>query len=205
MCLAVITADHRGRLVICANRDEYHDRPTEPLHWWPDVPGVAGGRASMAGGSWLAVHRTGRFALVLNGRDGGVAPAGAPSRGSLAVRFLTESGFDANVVAAESARFAGFHWLGGDRTGVAYVGQTQPGPRWLEPGVVTCGNWGLDPAGPRLRRASEGVAAALDEADPVARLFDILADDTPLACTPAGNGNGDTRPVFIRGEAFGTR
>ena len=37
MCLAVFAIDRhpRHRLVIVSNRDEYHDRPTAPVAWWP--------------------------------------------------------------------------------------------------------------------------------------------------------------------------
>lgn len=206
MCLAVITTDARGRLVICANRDEYHERTAEALHWWPDQPGVAGGRDRVAAGSWLAVHRDGRFAMVLNGRDGDRPGAtGGPSRGQLVARYLVEPGFDAAAVAAAGQSCAAFHWLGGDRHRVAYVTHGEGEPEWLAPAAVVCGNWGPERTGPRLHRVRAGITEALQAADPVEPLFAVLADDTPLADAPPGPANGDTRPVFIRGESFGTR
>ena len=38
MCLLVLAwnSHPRYRLIVAANRDEYHDRPSAPLGWWPD-------------------------------------------------------------------------------------------------------------------------------------------------------------------------
>lgn len=56
MCLIAI-AVHASKhlpIVIAANRDEFYDRPTRPLHLWDDDKNIAGGRDLRAGGSWLA-------------------------------------------------------------------------------------------------------------------------------------------------------
>src|SRR5437016_557368 len=75
MCLIALAhrASERWPLVIAANRDEFFARPTRAAHWWDDAPGVYGGRDLRAGGSWMAVTRRGRFAMVTNVR--GVGPA----------------------------------------------------------------------------------------------------------------------------------
>ena len=46
MCLLVVAwlSHPRYRLVVAGNRDEFHDRPSAPLGWWGDVPGVLAGR-----------------------------------------------------------------------------------------------------------------------------------------------------------------
>ncbi|MDR3416990.1 MAG: NRDE family protein, partial [Nevskia sp.] len=56
-------------LALAANRDEFHARPSAALGHWPDAPAVAGGRDLREGGSWLALHREGRFAAVTNVRE----------------------------------------------------------------------------------------------------------------------------------------
>lgn len=208
MCLVVIAAGEyagRQRLVICANRDEYHVRPAEPLHWWPDHPAVAGGRDSTAGGTWLAVARTGRFALVLNARETAPTPPAAPSRGTLVTRFLTEAGYDAAAIASSARQYAGFHWLGGDDGAIDYVTPTRGRPQRLTDAVIACGNWGLERIGPRAEQAHYRIGERLAKPDPTSDLFAILGDDTPLSEAAPGRDNGDTRPVFIRGPEFGTR
>ena len=52
MCLLVLAwrCHPRHRLVVAANRDEFHARPSAPLAPWDDMPGVIGGRDLQAGG-----------------------------------------------------------------------------------------------------------------------------------------------------------
>jgi uncharacterized protein with NRDE domain len=94
MCLLVVAwnTHPRYRLVVAANRDEFHDRPAAPLGWWNDDPRVLAGRDLRAGGAWLGASRSGRFGIVTNFRDLESAPApDAPSRGTLVPAFLTGS------------------------------------------------------------------------------------------------------------------
>ena len=91
MCLIALA--WRGspdyRLVVVANRDEFHMRATAPVSFWEDAPQLLAGRDLEAGGTWLGVTRQGRFAAITNVREPGVeAPSGAPSRGALVRDFL---------------------------------------------------------------------------------------------------------------------
>ena len=58
-------------LVAAVNRDEFYDRPTQPLHFWQDQPDILAGRDVMRTGlrergTWLGVSRGGRFAVLTN-------------------------------------------------------------------------------------------------------------------------------------------
>jgi uncharacterized protein with NRDE domain len=57
MCLLVLAwrCHPRYRLVVAANRDEYHERPAAPLARWTDSPDIIGGRDLQANGAWFAV------------------------------------------------------------------------------------------------------------------------------------------------------
>ena len=70
------------QLPILAVRDELHSRSfDEPDRWWPDQPGVVGGRDRQAGGSWCVSEvASGVTALVLNRPE---RRTGTPSRGTL--------------------------------------------------------------------------------------------------------------------------
>ncbi|HAR31272.1 MAG TPA: hypothetical protein DCR65_07090, partial [Gammaproteobacteria bacterium] len=89
MCL-VLFAFQPGAphpLVVAANRDEFYARPALAAHFWDEHPDVLGGRDLEAGGTWLGVHRSGRFAAVTNFAEAG--PDAAPaSRGQLTEAFL---------------------------------------------------------------------------------------------------------------------
>lgn len=58
--------------ILCTNRDEFLDRPTEDAHFHafgaalaPGAPPpVLAGRDLQAGGSWFGINRAGRVALL---------------------------------------------------------------------------------------------------------------------------------------------
>jgi len=45
MCLVVVAFNVQDNypLVVAANRDEFHARPTQNAGWWPDQPDIARG------------------------------------------------------------------------------------------------------------------------------------------------------------------
>jgi len=90
MCLLVLAwqAHPRYRLVVAANRDEYHERAAAALGKWPEPPGILAGRDLRARGTWLGVDPARRFGVVTNFRElQGREPA-APSRGGLIPQYL---------------------------------------------------------------------------------------------------------------------
>ena len=64
MCLITFqwqpSADNK--LILSANRDEFLHRPALELHPWEDADGVYAGKDLSLGGTWLGVHKNGRFA-----------------------------------------------------------------------------------------------------------------------------------------------
>jgi len=58
VCLLVLAwnAHPRYRLVLAANRDEYHERPADPLARWPAPNDLLAGRDQRAGGTWLGLQ-----------------------------------------------------------------------------------------------------------------------------------------------------
>ena len=167
MCLLVVAwlSHPRYRLVVAGNRDEFHDRPSAPLGWWSDVPGVLAGRDLRASGTWLGVARSDRFGIVTNFRNV-EAPAAAesPSRGQLVPRFLREDrgpGAFLDELHATADRFAGFNLLLGDSSSLHYYSNAtgQP-PRALPPGIYGLSNHQLDEPWPKLVRTRQRFAAA---------------------------------------------
>jgi len=219
MCLLVVAwmSHPRYRLVVVGNRDEFHDRPTAPLGWWSDHPGILAGRDLRAGGTWLGVARSGRFGLVTNFRETASAPSpGAPSRGQLVPRFLRDDVAPAHYLEelqSAAADFAGFNLLLGDATGLHYYSNVgADAPRELAPGVYGLSNHRLDEPWPKLVRTRERFAAALAADDPApADLLHLLADRTPAeheAPPETGLPPDLERALsapFVRHDRYGTR
>ena len=90
MCLVLIAYRRHPRypLLLAANRDEFHARPAQALHWWNGSPRMLAGRDLQAGGTWLGLDASGRMALVTNYRDPSSPRPDASSRGSLVGDFL---------------------------------------------------------------------------------------------------------------------
>jgi uncharacterized protein with NRDE domain len=55
MCLAIVALDAhpKYRVVIAANRDEFHARAAAPADWWAN--GMLAGKDLVGGGAWLAL------------------------------------------------------------------------------------------------------------------------------------------------------
>ncbi|KIZ37329.1 NRDE family protein, partial [Stutzerimonas stutzeri] len=89
MCLIVFAwrPGHTQPLVVAANRDEFHARPSLPLGHWEDAPWIVGGRDLQAGGTWMGVTTGGRFAALTNIRTPGQV-IGPRSRGELPEQYL---------------------------------------------------------------------------------------------------------------------
>ena len=90
MCLILIAwrVHPRYPLIVAANRDEFYARPTLPAQRWPGDSGMIAGKDLEAGGSWMGVDASGRFAAVTNFRELEQGPADARSRGGLVTDYL---------------------------------------------------------------------------------------------------------------------
>ncbi len=204
-------------LVLAANRDEFFARPTEPLHQWPDAPGLFAGRDTRAGGTWMGVSDRGRFAAVTNFRQPG-GKEGPRSRGELVSRFLLGNQTPTEFVAHELERpddFAGFNLLLADQDGLHYVSNRngRSTAQVLQPGLYGLSNHLLDTPWPKVRRGKARLFAALQgsAADYDENLWHLLADTEPAADHELPN-TGIERAwekilsaAFIRTADYGTR
>ncbi|MDZ7795450.1 MAG: NRDE family protein [Spirochaetia bacterium] len=93
MCMLLIGRDVHPeyKLIVAANRDEKYQRPTAAAHWWPGDPVVLAGSDLSAGGTWLGITKSGRFAALTNYWGDTEQRPDAPSRGGLVSGFLGSS------------------------------------------------------------------------------------------------------------------
>lgn len=163
-------------LVVAANRDEFHARPSAPLGRWVEAPQIIAGRDLEAGGTWLGITEGGRFAAVTNVREPG-QPKGARSRGELTADFLRGSANPADYAAAIDDRaYSGFNLLLADREQLCYRSNRDGAARVLPPGIYGVSNHLLDTPWPKLETAKAGFAGALAALPDTSGLFAILAD-----------------------------
>jgi len=167
-------------LVVAANRDEFFARPTEPAAFWKDAPQVLAGRDLEAGGTWLGITRSGRFAALTNFRDPAQNRDGAPSRGGLVADFL--SGDEApqaylERIAFHGSQCNGYNLLVGDGETLWWSSNMGGESRPLQPGVYGVSNHLLDTPWPKVGAGKTALAPALDRLPDDRALFDLLQDD----------------------------
>lgn len=185
MCLILFAWQSHPRyaLVVAANRDEFHQRPAAPAQFWEDSPGVLAGRDLQAGGTWLGISRSGRFAAVTNYREPPVPePQLELSRGHL-VREYLESGEDpaghANDLSSRGWQYRGFNLLLGSATTLWHVSNRNPAPMEVGRGVHGLSNHLLDTRWPKVDSGRQRLERLLqdDRVEPGA-LFALLTDKT---------------------------
>jgi uncharacterized protein with NRDE domain len=169
MCLLAIAFNHRPDtpLAVCSNRDEFYQRPTLPLHWWQDMP-VLAGRDEQQGGTWIGLSQNNRFAAVTNFRDlskPGFHEARPKSRGNLVTDFLcsqTSAQSWADSVLPEFDLYGGFNLLIYDGEQLLYLNNFNNQVRSLEPGIYALSNHLLDSPWPKVDYARQQLRQTLD-------------------------------------------
>src|SRR5262245_5397296 len=179
-------------LVVAANRDEIYARPTRP----PEslARHVAGGVDELSGGTWLAVHRDGRFTAVTNQRALAPVAPGLRSRGLAVRELIAAADPDRYVAALDPSHYASMNLVWGDARGasIAYVrrdgatGGTIDIER-LGRGIHVLCNDRLGAAGfPRGVRLRDAIAAApLGWPAVIPALEAALADHTRVEPPPS--------------------
>ncbi len=213
MCLALIALDAHPRfaVIIAANRDEYHARPAAPAAWWDE--GWLAGRDLEAGGTWLGVTRTGRWALLTNIREPGRKNPAAPSRGALVTRALADErppGTSIAAVVADAAAYNGFNLLAGDTESAHWGSNRTAATVWLAPGVHGVSNAALDAPWPKVVRTKAALGAwCAKSGDCLESLFALLGDtvrapdsELPTTGVPLEWERLLSSP-FIVGDGFG--
>ncbi len=218
MCLILIAyrAHPSYELVVAANRDEFHGRPTAPLAFWDDNPQVLAGRDLKEGGAWMGVTRAGRFAALTNYRDPNRVLSDAPSRGHLVSGYL-QGTEPARVyldrLMARADAYNGFNLLLGDETGLYYYSNRASAVQALTPGLYGLSNHLLDTPWPKLKRGQRALRRVLErgsEPTPDA-LLRLLTDRTPASDAELPDTGVPLEwerwlsSIFIDAPGYGTR
>jgi uncharacterized protein with NRDE domain len=216
VCLVLLgwRAHPRCRLVVAANRDEFHDRATAPAGWWPGSPRILAGCDLKAGGTWLGITREDRFAALTNFRDPRMVRLDCPSRGPLVSRFLVGADSPWNYLRAladDADRYNPFNLLAGDRDSLFVLESRTRRLLEVEPGIHGLSNASLDTPWPKVEKGRSALAASLGDADDREAFFTILGDravapDETLPQTGVGlEWERTLSAAFIAGPLYGTR
>ena len=197
-------------LIIAANRDEYHDRPSQAMHYWPDHPEILAGRDLDKGGSWLGVNHKGSFCAVTNFRTGAPVVPDRQSRGNLVLEFLANdsSGLTGDdfteYLKRDSIRFNPFNLIFGNRAAIRIFCSQDHSLKTLTDGYHSVSNGYMDHEWPRMSSGVRKLTETVEKQSPLGidELNEIMHDQT--------KARDDQLPdtfssIFIRGEDYGTR
>ena len=218
MCLILFAWQNHPRysLVVAANRDEFHRRPTAAADFWRESPDLLAGRDLQAGGTWLGITRQGRFAAITNYREPqNNEPLPEKSRGHLIRDYLLDAQTPddyACQLLEKSKYYSGFNALLGYSDTLVYVSNRRETALELDAGSHGLSNHLLDTDWPKVHLGRSRLDTLLDEdkVDPEA-LFELLADRNIV---PGSEPPGFelklapeliTRMTFIVSPEYGTR
>jgi uncharacterized protein with NRDE domain len=216
MCLILVAwqGHAKFRCVIAANRDEMHSRPTAAAQWWPSRPPILAGRDLSAGGTWLGLTRTGRFAALTNFRDPEQRRTGTPSRGTLVTSILMSNDTTAEsleYLRSVGADYNGFNLLFSDGERLAVYESVRGVGRELAPGIYGLSNHLLDTPWPKVQTAKSRLAGALANLETTGAALALLRDDKPAPDEQLPRTGVSLQwerllsSAFVRAPDYGTR
>lgn len=217
MCLIFLSLNNHSRykLIVAANRDEFYQRKTAAADFWHDHPQILGGRDLEAYGTWMAMNKNGRIAMVTNYRDLKHLKAIAPSRGALVSNFLLTDDSPEHYLeklGSTSHEYNGYNLIVGSPEELWYQSNYREGILKISSGLHGLSNHLLDTPWPKVVRGIDKMKIALADKNVAPdNLFNVLMDDqlAPDDQLP-DTGIGIERErmlssVFIKSPGYGTR
>lgn len=215
MCILFIAINQHPKhpLIIAANRDEFHQRPTKQLHAWQDKK-IYAGKDLQAGGTWLGVNELGEFAALTNIRDLSQHNDNAKSRGELVTLALQpNSVIDIEWLKNESANYNPFNLIYSKNNTLYCFNSMDRTQQTLTAGFHAICNGAIDDIWPKMARGEQQLEQLISNNLHIktSDLFAILQDtqQAPAHLLP-NTGIGlkwETflSSIFIQSNEYGTR
>ena len=174
MCLIFLSLHQHPnyKLLVAANRDEFYARKTEPAKFWEDHPQILGGRDLEARkpdgtcGTWMAMNKNGRIAMVTNYRDLKNLKQKAPSRGHLVTDFLLTNEHPEKYLKSiepHAQEYNGFNLMVGTADELYYLSNYKEGVSKIENGIHGLSNALLDTPWPKVISGKERMKQLFNE------------------------------------------
>ncbi|REL26416.1 NRDE family protein [Thalassotalea euphylliae] len=225
MCILFIALHQHPQypLIIAANRDEFHQRPTQAMHWWPDNQLLAG-KDLAAGGTWMAIAKTGQFAALTNFRKLPIDNSREyQSRGDLVLSAheVTSNELSAYLTAS-SNKYQGFNLLWGDiwrnnawrnKAGLTCFDSVNQTLTHKQSGFFSLCNGAFDDIWPKMAKGEQALEHYVNTHSDIRHeeLQALLTDkqtapDNLLPNTGLPyDWEKQLSAIFIQGEEYGTR
>ncbi|MBL4900185.1 MAG: NRDE family protein [Colwellia sp.] len=209
-------------VIICANRDEFHQRPTQAMHWWPKnnllaanvlANDVLAGKDLQAGGTWLGLNKQGRFSALTNFRQPDLIDQNKQSRGELVLQALAHQNEEmTKELAKSSSDYNGFNLVFGQLDKLVCFDSVSQKQQVLSAGFHSLCNGALDNIWPKMALGQATLAEAIkDHSLDIAQLFKLMkngqqaqTEHLPKTGVPL-NWEQLLSSIFIISPEYGTR
>ncbi|GLR69880.1 NRDE family protein [Agaribacter marinus] len=186
MCILFIAVQQHPDypLIIAANRDEFHQRPTLASTFWAPENQLLAGKDVSANGSWMGITHTGKIAALTNIRAPGRDRSDAVTRGELVIDYLQQDYSSDNYLAKISANkdaYNGFNLLYGELDNLHVYNNYEDHHESLNKGVYGLSNAMLNTPWPKIDKGKQALADYCSAPTPlnVEHLFELLKNDRP--------------------------
>ena len=215
MCILFIAIDQHPDypVIICANRDEFHQRPTKSMHLWQEE-NILAGKDLQAGGTWLGLSQEQRFAALTNYRKLPLSKEPKKSRGELVLKALEGSAEDFYKQLENSVKqYHGYNLIYGSLEQLNCYDSTNNKYHQLTKGIHSICNGALDDIWPKMAEGEQLLKNAVSSNKPLSidSLFEIMANNKQ-ALPELLPDTGLTKEweqmlsaIFIVSPSYGTR
>lgn len=218
MCILFIAVNQHPNfpLIIAANRDEFHKRPTQMSHFWEHHPHLLAGRDDVAKGTWMGISKRNKICALTNIRAPGKELENPISRGELVSQFLTDDISSSDYLERlrdTHHQYNGFNLLFGSLDKLFVFNSFENNCYVLRTGVYGLSNASLDSPWPKLHTGKTALSdycqssQNIDSADLFTLLRDTSAppdDELPDTGVPI-EWERKVSSIFIDSPEYGTR
>jgi uncharacterized protein with NRDE domain len=216
MCLIVFAWEMhpKYRLVMAANRDETYQRRTARAGFWAENPDILAGKDLQGGGTWLGIHRNGKFTAITNYRDPRKVNPQAITRGKITRDYLHYPHGPITFLKhleKEADAYNGFNLLVGNAEGLFYFSNIGKKIEWLKSGIYGLSNALLDTPWPKVKYVKDQLSLQLSTpALNFVEVFQMMQNESPAQDFELPNTGVPLRlekslsPAFIKIQGYGT-
>jgi len=206
-------------VIICANRDEFHQRPAQSMHWWPEKENQAAilaGKDLQAGGTWLGLNKQGRFSALTNFRQPQLLDKNKQSRGDLVLQALAKQDDVITTQLEQSAHhYNGFNLVFGQLSDLTCFDSVSQKQQKLTAGFHSLCNGALDDIWPKMALGQTQLSNAINSFAKhslnIDKLFDLMQNgqQAHIECLPETGLSLEWEQllssIFIVSPQYGTR
>lgn len=213
MCILFFAVKQHPKypVIICANRDEFHQRPTKNMFHWPEEK-IFAGQDLEAGGTWLGINEHGKFSALTNYRQGSAISPHKKTRGELVLAALAENNIDQSLVTS-THQYHGYNLVYGEMENLQCFDSINQKFHKITDGFHSICNGALDDIWPKMAQGQKLLEQEIQKNEDlsISALFELMTNQTKASDAELPDTGIDKEwekllsSIFIVSPDYGTR